>query len=236
MSLYIFDMGEVLLLGVNTLRDIASAYGLDYKEFRVDYALYDKPLMEGYLHPRSYLEHLETKFDLSFDSDPFQVYFTPKLNERVMGFVRTLRERGDRVVVGSNTFSPHWEIVFSRYKEIPLSFLIHHMARIDQPMNLQIDRLSPCSPQILRPGDPIGPRPGKVHIISVLVSEEIRRPDLLPIKFLHCVVLQRPMLKIAGAVYGKPGIVGAAGKSQVKGVALPEDGASRFPSAGSLQG
>lgn len=134
MSLYIFDMGEVLLLGVNTLRDIASAYGLDYKEFRVDYALYDKPLMEGYLHPRSYLEHLETKFDLSFDSDPFQVYFTPKLNERVMGFVRTLRERGDRVVVGSNTFSPHWEIVFSRYKEIPLSFdalyASHEMHRV----------------------------------------------------------------------------------------------------------
>ena len=38
MSLYIFDMGEVLLLGVKTLKRISEEYGLDYKDFRADYA------------------------------------------------------------------------------------------------------------------------------------------------------------------------------------------------------
>lgn len=58
-KLYIFDMGEVVLLGVKTLNQMAAQYGLDYDSFRADYSLYDKPLMDGYMEPDNYYRHME---------------------------------------------------------------------------------------------------------------------------------------------------------------------------------
>ncbi len=122
MHLYIFDIGEVLLMKIRTIRQIAEYYHLDYRKLREDYFLYEKPLMEGYLAPWDYYHHLEVKFGISFHSDPFKRFFSPELNRNVLSFASALKKRGERIVIGSNTFSPHWEIIFQRYREIPLLF------------------------------------------------------------------------------------------------------------------
>ena len=122
MSLYIFDMGEVLLLGVKTLKRISEEYGLDYKDFRADYACYDMPLMDGFMNSDDYYRHLELRYNIKISGDPFQKYFDPKLNYPILNLIDMLRDRGDRAVVGSNTFKPHWDYMKVAYPELPKHF------------------------------------------------------------------------------------------------------------------
>ena len=137
MSIYIFDMGDVVLIPVRTLGRMAEQYGLDYKEFRSDYGLYDKPLMDGFMVPEDYYRHMELKYGIKITEDLFTKYFDPEVNSRLIGYVDQLRERGDRCVIGSNTFSPHWSCVMSHYREIPDHFdalYASHLMHISKPV------------------------------------------------------------------------------------------------------
>ena len=137
MSLYIFDMGDVVLLGVRTLRRMAEQYGLEYKEFRADYGLYDKPLMDGFMDPDDYYRHMELKYGIKIDEDLFVKYFDPVLNTTLISYVDMLRKRGDVCVIGSNTFAPHWNYMKIHYKEIVEHFdalYASHLMHITKPV------------------------------------------------------------------------------------------------------
>ena len=58
-KLFIFDMGEVLILNVKNLQAIANRFGLDYKSFRAFYGIYDKDLMEGKMDGMEFLRLFE---------------------------------------------------------------------------------------------------------------------------------------------------------------------------------
>ena len=58
-KLFIFDMGEVVVLNVKNLQAIARRFGIEYSLFRSDYALYDKPLMEGFMESVDFFRHME---------------------------------------------------------------------------------------------------------------------------------------------------------------------------------
>jgi FMN phosphatase YigB (HAD superfamily) len=45
------------------------------------------------------------------EGDPFEKDFTPHFNEEVVSLIKALRSEGKRVVCGSNTFAPHWDIL-----------------------------------------------------------------------------------------------------------------------------
>ncbi len=129
-------MGEVVILGVRTLGAMAAQYGLDYESFRADYALYDKPLMDGYMDPDNYYRHMEKKYRIKIDEDLFVKYFNPTLNVPLIEMVGKIRARGDRAVIGSNTFAPHWEVIFERFREIPINFdalYASHLMHISKP-------------------------------------------------------------------------------------------------------
>ena len=137
MRLYIFDMGEVVLLGVNVLRRMAEHYGIDYDAFRADYNLYDKPLMDGYMDSADYYSHMRKAFAVDISGDPFSFFFTPTLNQRVLDYADRLRARGDRVVIGSNTFEPHWKALSDRYIAIREHFdalYASHLMHISKPV------------------------------------------------------------------------------------------------------
>lgn len=137
MRLYIFDMGEVVLLGVNVLRRMAEHYGIDYDAFRADYNLYDKPLMDGYMDSSDYYSHMRKTFAVDISGDPFSLFFTPTLNQRVLDYADRLRARGDRVVIGSNTFEPHWKALSDRYIAIREHFdalYASHLMHISKPV------------------------------------------------------------------------------------------------------
>ena len=137
MRLYIFDMGEVVLLGVNVLRRMAEHYDIDYDAFRADYNLYDKPLMDGYMDSADYYSHMRKAFAVDISGDPFSLFFTPTLNQRVLDYADRLRARGDRVVIGSNTFEPHWKALSDRYIAIREHFdalYASHLMHISKPV------------------------------------------------------------------------------------------------------
>ncbi len=136
-SLFIFDMGEVLLFDVQTLPQMADFYSIDYEYLRYDYGLYDIPLMEGFMSAEDYYRHMEIKYSLEPISDnPFVKYFKPHINTFMLNVVARLREKGHRVVVGSNTFAPHWDYVYRYYPELVNSFdalYASHLIHIAKP-------------------------------------------------------------------------------------------------------
>ena len=119
MSLFIFDMGEVILLGVRTLKQLSEYVGTDYHDIRTDYAYYDRALMDGYMSAEDYYHHLEDKYQCRITEDLFVKFFHPAVNTAMLSRIDMLRARGHRCVIGSNTFRPHWDHV-KTFSEKPL--------------------------------------------------------------------------------------------------------------------
>ena len=111
MKLFIFDMGDVILLEIRTLMQIAKYVDTDYHDIRKDYGYYDRALMDGYMDAEDYYRHLEDKYQCKIKEDLFVEFFKPHINEYMLGVVDELRKRGHRCVIGSNTFRPHWDYI-----------------------------------------------------------------------------------------------------------------------------
>ncbi len=123
-KLFIFDMGEVLILNVKNLQAIAERFSLDYKPFRAFYGLYDKDLMEGKMESMDFFGIMEKKYNVKINGNLFIRDFHPLPNPYMMETIDKLREKGHRCVLGSNTFEPHMTVV-EKMKEKPLSHLDH---------------------------------------------------------------------------------------------------------------
>ena len=123
-KLFIFDMGEVLILNVKNLQAIAERFSLDYKPFRAFYGLYDKDLMEGKMESMDFFGIMEKKYNIKITENLFIRDFHPLPNPYMMETIDKLREKGHRCVLGSNTFEPHMTVV-EKMEEKPLSHLDH---------------------------------------------------------------------------------------------------------------
>ena len=123
-KLFIFDMGEVLILNVKNLQAIAKRFSLDYKPFRAFYGLYDKDLMEGKMESMDFFGIMEKEYNVKINGNLFIRDFHPLPNPYMMETIDKLREKGHRCVLGSNTFEPHMTVV-EKMEEKPLSHLDH---------------------------------------------------------------------------------------------------------------
>ena len=123
-KLFIFDMGEVLILNVKNLQAIAERFSLDYKPFRAFYGLYDKDLMEGKMESMDFFGIMEKKYNVKINENLFIRDFHPLPNPYMMETIDKLREKGHSCVLGSNTFEPHMTVV-EKMEEKPLSHLDH---------------------------------------------------------------------------------------------------------------
>lgn len=110
-DLFIFDMGNVVVKNIHMLGKIARRLGLEKEEFKADYHTYDFAMMDGTLPIEAYWKHVHTKFGIKVEGNPFAQDFTPHFNDEVVELIKSLRSLGKRVVCGSNTFAPHWDIL-----------------------------------------------------------------------------------------------------------------------------
>lgn len=110
-NLFIFDMGNVVVKNIHVLRPVAEEWGLPIDEFLADYRQYDFPLMDGTIPTSEYWVHIEKKFGIHIEGEPFAKHFSPVLNPPMVALLKRLRGIGKRVVCGSNTFAPHWDIL-----------------------------------------------------------------------------------------------------------------------------
>ncbi len=123
MSLYIFDLGEVLLLDVDILKASSRHLGIDEDDLVKDYWKYDPALSDGFMSVTDYYRHIEIKYAVNVSIDFFNAFFRPEINTPVLALSDMLRSRGNRCVIGSNTTEPHWrEVISGRYSEIKRHF------------------------------------------------------------------------------------------------------------------
>ncbi|NLE14474.1 MAG: HAD hydrolase-like protein, partial [Spirochaetales bacterium] len=148
-SLFLFDMGNVVVKNITMLGKIARRFNLDREEFFADYLHYEFPLMEGVLSSEQYWAHVNEMFGVEVEGDPFFDAFEPVFNNEVVTLIRALRKAGKRVVCASNTIDPHWRILESMgaldlFDEVYAS----HLMRTTKPSRYffeQILRLEGCS-------------------------------------------------------------------------------------------
>ena len=109
--LFIFDAGGVTIKNIDFSKELCSTYGLDIDEFWDDYSKYEFPMFEGVVTEEMYLGHLERKFNIKIEGNPIKEYFRPTINEEIRDIVKRLKDRGYRVVLGSNTIADHTAVM-----------------------------------------------------------------------------------------------------------------------------
>ena len=129
-SLFLFDMGNVVVKNIAMLGKIARRYDLDREEFFSDYLHYEFPLMEGFLSSAEYWQHIQEVFGVKVEGDPFYDAFEPVFNDEIVNLINNLRKAGKRVVCASNTIDPHWRILdamgaLSLFDKVYASHLMH---------------------------------------------------------------------------------------------------------------
>ncbi len=120
-KLFIFDMGGVLVDGSVNFPEIARYLEVDENAFMKDYEKYDIPLMEGWMDTLSYMWHLEKEFGVKIEGNLFSRIYHPSVNRSLLPVLETIRKHGGRIVIGSNTFRPHADVI-SRLDEKPYSY------------------------------------------------------------------------------------------------------------------
>ena len=116
--LYIFDLGDVIMMGCRSLREMASELSIDAEDFIEDYRGWNAALMEGFVSTDSYYRHLENKYGCRIESELFTDHYDPMINEKVLSLIDLIRAAGNRAVVGSNTFACYDEWNRERHPEL----------------------------------------------------------------------------------------------------------------------
>nr|WP_319474422.1 HAD-IA family hydrolase [uncultured Sphaerochaeta sp.] len=110
-SLFMFDMGNVVVNNISMLGKISRLLGIEKQAFIADYLHYDFPLMEGVVSEEQYWQHITHVFGIPVQGNPFADVFKPVFNYPVLSLIQSLRSEGKRVVCASNTIQSHWEIL-----------------------------------------------------------------------------------------------------------------------------
>ncbi len=129
-SLFLFDMGNVVVKNIAMLDKIAKRWNLDGEEFLEDYQHYEFPLMEGFVSSAAYWAHVNEVFGIEVEGDPFYDAFQPVFNDEMVALIGALRKAGKRVVCASNTIDPHWRILedmgaLALFDKVYASHLMH---------------------------------------------------------------------------------------------------------------
>lgn len=132
--LYIFDLGGVVARGVFELRDLLAKKGYhDSLE-----SFYHDDLMHkftsGKILEAAYWQEFSHCYGIDTSGLQWGSCIDPILDEDVVGLMQELRGRGCRVVCGSNTFQPHWDIFTARgYPDYFDALYLSHVVGVSKP-------------------------------------------------------------------------------------------------------
>ena len=111
-KLFIFDIGGVIVMHNPPIREFCEKYNLDLNDVHRDWMCYIKPMLDGFLDVDTFYRMLELTYNIDLSNDPVVVTcYHPYENTFMKDMVRKLRASGHRVVTGSNTFAPHWDLL-----------------------------------------------------------------------------------------------------------------------------
>ena len=106
--LYIFDMGGVVTSTSNENAIIAKTLGLEQSEF--DSYTNDLFLQysDGMINSREFWMAFSARSGIPVHTDFFHLFFHPKLNLETVKLINLLKDKGNRVVCGTNTIDSHY--------------------------------------------------------------------------------------------------------------------------------
>ncbi|MFA5698288.1 MAG: HAD-IA family hydrolase [Sphaerochaeta sp.] len=110
-KVFLFDMGNVVVKGIEINEKIAEHLGVSLQQFELDYHHWIHPLMEGEVSSELYWRHAEKVFGKKIEEDLLEKFFNPYLNIEMVSTIAKLRMQGYNVVCASNTYESHWEIL-----------------------------------------------------------------------------------------------------------------------------
>jgi putative hydrolase of the HAD superfamily len=108
-KLYIFDMGGVVSQNTNVTAEVSAYLEFDGAKM-LDYARDDfKELTKGRISVQEFTRRFSLKSGRTIEDELLSKFFDPKLDRDVVAIIERLKN-GARVVVGSNTITPHYDI------------------------------------------------------------------------------------------------------------------------------
>jgi haloacid dehalogenase superfamily, subfamily IA, variant 3 with third motif having DD or ED len=132
--LYIFDLGGVFIRNIQFLPQMSEKLNIGLDELKSDYSHYDKPLMDGYMVPSDYYDHLERKYGVVCREDYFVSCFHPVRNEIMFRVLEKIKGEGNRAVIGSNTFATHWNLFMAEDFFAPMDgAYASHLMHLSKP-------------------------------------------------------------------------------------------------------
>jgi len=112
-DLYIFDMGGVVSRNTNVGPEIAAYLEFDGGQM-IEYAREDfRELTIGEISVREFVRRFSSKSSRTIEDDLLIRFFKPELDPDVVAIIDTLKN-GTRVVAGTNTIAPHYDIHLRR--------------------------------------------------------------------------------------------------------------------------
>jgi putative hydrolase of the HAD superfamily len=122
-KLYIFDMGGVVAGNTAVVPYIAESLGIGEAAFfqgagsdpaSTQGSPYHRgdigALMRGDLSTAQFWRNFTQRTGIAVSGDPWGAYFHPELIASTVGVIRSLRDKGQRVVCGTNTLDAHYRI------------------------------------------------------------------------------------------------------------------------------
>lgn len=110
-KLFIFDVGGVMVDGFNVMPKVARHLGLAEQELRT--LLMEAGFVElskGLISEAAFLQRLNGHHLKASDRTLLGDFFQPSRREGMYEYVARLKERGKRVVAGTNTIPVHYDI------------------------------------------------------------------------------------------------------------------------------
>lgn len=108
-NLYIFDMGGVVSRNTNAAPDMAAHFEFDGTK-TIDFAREDfRQLTTGKISVEEFVRRFSFKRGHTAEDGLLDRFFEPELDPDVAAIIDTLKN-GARVVAGTNTIGPHYEI------------------------------------------------------------------------------------------------------------------------------
>lgn len=113
MTLYIFDMGGVLVSDFDVLPEAARRMGIGSEEWGLLTRVDMDALLVGAITEGEYWERMEARSGIRIPENWWQTLFRPKVDPEVDRLIRGLSTKG-RVVCGTNVIDSHYDILTAR--------------------------------------------------------------------------------------------------------------------------
>ncbi len=111
MRLFIFDMGGVMVDGFDVTVALAPELGLEVSELRAMLRAAGTNLLDqGRITAADYWARFQALNGLTLPGEPWRDYFAPVRRPAMYALVERLKDAGARVVAGTNTIEPHYDV------------------------------------------------------------------------------------------------------------------------------